>query len=134
MNADRLGRFELMLTWSRKLQELSKVGECTRQLERFLKLVEALPGDEVGEIGIEWRRRRREQRPCLAMAYLVLTIVLVLVSGHFLGALFSALAATAVSLVAAQALHHHWKLEEEFDSELYARAAYVVNTPTWARQ
>ncbi len=133
MNADRLGRFELMMTWSKKLQELSKIGECTQQLERFLSVVEALPGDEVGEIGIEWRRRRREQRPALALAYLALAILVVLVGGHFLGALFSGLAATAVSLVAARALHRHWKMEEAFDHELHTRAAYVVNTPRWAR-
>ena len=133
MNADRLGRFELMMTWSQKLQDLSNIGECTQQLERFLRLVEAIPGDEVGEIGIEWRRRRREQRPCLALAYLALAIVLVMVGGHFLGSLFGGLAASAVSLYAVHALHRHWKTEEEFDSELYSRAAYVVNTPRWAR-
>lgn len=133
MNADRLGRFELMMTWSKKLQELSKIGECTQQLERFLSVVEALPGDEVGEIGIEWRRRRREQRPCLALAFLALALLVVLISGHFLGPVFSGLSATAVSLVAARTLHRHWKLEEEFDSELYLRAAYVVNAPSWAR-
>lgn len=133
MDADRLGRFELLMTWSKKLQELSQVGECTRQLERFLNLVEALPGDEVGEIGIEWRRRRREQRPCLALAYLAMVVLLALVGGHFMGAVFSALAATALALTAARALHLHWKQEEEFDSELYTRAAYVVNAPRWAR-
>ena len=133
MNADRLGRFELMMTWSKKLQELSKIGECTQQLERFLSVVEALPGDEVGEIGIEWRRRRREQRPVLALAYLALAMLLVLVGGHFLGPVFSGLAATTVSLYAIQALHRHWKTEEAFDHELYTRAAYVVNTPNWAR-
>lgn len=133
MNADRLGRFELMMTWSKKLQELSKLGECTLQLERFLKTLENVPGDEVGEIGIEWRRRRREQRPCLALAFLALALMLMLVSGHVLGPVFSALAATAVGLYACKTLHHHWKLEEAFDSELSMRAAYVVNTPTWAR-
>lgn len=133
MNADRLGRFELMMTWSKKLQELSTIGECTQQLERFLKVVAALPGDEVGEIGIEWRKRRREQRPCLALAYLMVVILLVPVGGHFLGPIFSALAACAVGVAAARTLHRHWKLEEEFDRELYTRAAYVVNTPSWAR-
>lgn len=133
MNADRLGRFELMMAWSKKLQELSRIGECTQQLERFLSVVEALPGDEVGEIGIEWRRRLREQRPCLALAYLALAALVLLVGGHFLGPVFSGLAATAVSLYAASALHHHWKMEEAFDRELYTRAAYVVNTPNWAR-
>ncbi len=132
MNTDRLGRFELMMTWSKKLQELSKVGECTQQLERFLHMVEALPGDEVGEIGMEWRRRRREQRPCLALVYLSLAVLLVLVVGHFSGPVFCGLAATTLSLAGAAALHRHWRLEEDFDNELYLRAAYVVNTPTWA--
>ena len=62
-----------------------------------------------------------------------LAILVVLVGGHFLGPLFSGLAATGVSLYAAYALHRHWKLEEAFDRELYTRAAYVVNTPNWAR-
>lgn len=133
MNADRLGRFELMMTWSRKLHELSKIGECTLQLERFLATLETLPGDEVGEIGIEWRRRRREQRPMLALAYLALALILMLGGGHLLGPVFSGLAATVVSLSAARSLHFHWQHEEEFDSELYTRAAYVVNTPRWVR-
>ena len=133
MNADRLGRFELMMTWSKKLQELSKLGECTAQLERFLRTLESVPGDEVGEIGIEWRRRRREQRPCLVLAYFALALLLMLAGGHILGPVFSALATTVVGLFACKALHRHWKLEEAFDSELYMRAAYVVNTPNWAR-
>ncbi|MBN9418668.1 hypothetical protein ABS71_19810 [bacterium SCN 62-11] len=133
MNADRLGRFELMMTWSKKLQELSKIGECTLQLERFLQTLESVPGDEVGEIGIEWRRRRREQRPCLALAFFTLAMLLLFLGVHTLGPVFSALATTAVALYACQALYRHWKLEEAFDSELYMRAAYVVNAPSWAR-
>lgn len=133
MNADRLGRFELMMTWSAKLQELNKRGECTRHLQKFLSVVEALPGDEVGEIGIQWRRRQRDQRPCWALAYLALALLVALVGGHFLGPLFAGLAATTVSLAAVVTLQRHWKLEEEFDSELYMRANYVINAPVWAR-
>jgi hypothetical protein len=133
MNADRLGRFELLMTWTKKLNELNHLGECTRQLEAFLRTVEALPGEEVGEIGNEWRRRRRAQRPCWALAYLILAWMLVLVGGHLLGALFTGLAVSLVSLCAALTLHRHWKLEEAFDSELYTRAIYVINTPVWTR-
>lgn len=133
MNADRLGRFELLMTWTKKLNELNHLGECTRQLEQFLRTVEALPGEEVGEIGNEWRRRQRAQRPCWALAYLVLALIVALVGGHLLGTLFTGLAVSAVSCYAAHALHRHWKLEEQFDSELYTRAIYVVNTPIWTR-
>ena len=133
MNADRVGRFELMMTWSAKLQELNQLGECTRHLERFLRAVEALPGDEVGEIGIHWRRRQRGQRPGWALAYLALTLLLALVGGHILGPLFAGLAVAAVSLSAAVTLRRHWKLEQEFDRELYLRAHYVINAPAWAR-
>ncbi|MFN8606467.1 MAG: hypothetical protein U0931_02980 [Vulcanimicrobiota bacterium] len=133
MNADRLGRFELLRTWTQKLNELNRLGECTRQLEQFLRTVEALPGEEVGEIGNEWRRRQREQRPCWALAYLVLALMLAIVSGHLLGTACAGLAVSTVSLYAARTLHRHWKQEEAFDCELHTRATYVVNSPSWSR-
>lgn len=134
MNADRLGRFELLMTWTQKLQELNRLGECTRQLERFLHTVEALPGEEVGEIGNEWRRRQREQRPCWILAYLLVATIVAFAAGHLLGPTFAAAASSAVSLYAGVALHRHWKQEEAFDSELHTRAIYVINTPLWARR
>ncbi|MBS2035878.1 hypothetical protein JST97_12895 [bacterium] len=133
MNADRLGRFELLMTWTQKLNELARTGESTRQLERFLRTVEALPGEEVGEIGNEWRRRQREQRPCWALAYLMLAVLVATAAGHFLGTLFAGLSISVISLCAAKALHHHWQQEEAFDHELHTRATYVVNRPVWGR-
>lgn len=130
MTADRLGRFELITTWSAKLQELNSQGECTRHLEKFLTMINGLPGDEVGEIGNHWRRRQKSQRPCWLLGFLLAALLLCFIG---LNPLLTSMSVSLLATVAAYALHQHWSREEQFDRELYMRASYVMNTPACCR-
>ena len=134
MNPDRLGRFELIATWRSKLQELSRQGECTLHLEQFLERVQALPGDEVGEIGNQWRRLQKSQRPCWILALLVAAWLIFSLGTAWLGTLPTSLLISLLAASGAHFLNRHWNLEEEFDRELYMRASYVINAPVWVRQ
>lgn len=133
MTPDRLGRFELIATWHKKLQELSRQGECTLHLERFLDRVNELPGDEVGEIGNQWRRRQKSQRPCWILGLLLMVWVLCALATPWLGMIPTSLLVSLVAVSGAHLLQRHWNLEEAFDRELYMRASYVTNAPVWAR-
>jgi hypothetical protein len=132
MTADRLGRFELIATWTSKIQELTGQGECAGHLQRFLEQVQALPGDEVGEIGNQWRRRQRSQRP-----YWVLTILLgMLASGWLvkvLGAVWAGVTVLTLCIWGCLRLIRSWSEEEAFDRELYMRAHYALHCPAWSR-
>lgn len=133
MTPDRLGRFELVATWRLKQQELIRQGECTLHLERFLQVVDGLPGDEVGEIGNLWRRRRMCQRPTYILKLLLAGWLICFLANGFAGPILTGLLVAGLALSGAQSLHQHWTEEEAFDRELYARASYVINRPIWAR-
>jgi hypothetical protein len=133
MTPDRLGRYELIATWQIKLQELSRQGECTSHLEQFLRRINEIPGDEVGEIGNQWRRRQKSQRPGWIVALLVVAWALCTLGNPWLGAVPVSLLLSLLAVSGAYALYRHWNEEEAFDRELYMRATYITDRPVWAR-
>jgi len=133
MNTERVGRFELIFVWQRKLQELQSQGECTRHLEEFLERVQQLPGDTVSDMAYFWCQSQANRRPIASLLLILmvgLTAMVAFASLHMVTALM------LVGVVSGLAVHHLqilWQSEQKFHSELQMRAAYALNNPCWNR-
>lgn len=122
MSAENLGRFELIVAWQRRCQQLRQEGECARHIEAFLARLESLSGETVAEIGHCWSQRHAEQRPLLTLLLLCGATLLLALSFHWL--FLIAYVVVAITLV-----QNSWQSERRFAHELFARADYVFYSP-----
>lgn len=133
MNAERVGRFELIYVWQKKIQELQSQGECTRHLEAFLEQVQQLPGDTVSDMAYFWCRNQANRRPIASLLLILMVGLSALVA---FASLHAVTALMLVGVVSGLAVHHLqilWQSEQSFQSELHMRAAYALNNPCWNR-
>jgi hypothetical protein len=130
MHCNHMGRFELLLGWHRVSQQLERQGEQVEHLQRFLQQVQALPGDDVGDILLHWHRSQANKQStaafltlCGALLVAVLALLLIGVGA----ALVSGMAAAGVGIRQAERLRQQ---ESAFVAEVDLRARYLMNCPT----
>lgn len=130
MHCNHMGRFELLLGWHRVSQQLERRGEQVDHLQRFMQQVQALPGDDVGDILFHWHRRHANKQSTVAFLTLCCALVVAasaLVLLGIVGALVSGLAAAALGIRHGEQLRQQ---ESAFVAEVELRARYLMNCPT----
>ena len=104
------------------MEELRQEGYDRRHLKDFMKKVQAVPGQTVGDICQNWSRSQSELRPLFQLLWMAVALLLGSLLLKAAGTSAALAGVLVVGLVAAIHLNSLWAQEGRFTNELLARA------------
>lgn len=122
MISEQLSRSQLQRQISARMEELRQQGYDRSHLKNFMKRVQAVPGQTVGEICQNWIRSQAELRPVFQLLWLAVALLLGSLLLKSVGTSAALAGILTVGLVAVIHLNSLWAQEGRFTNELLARA------------
>lgn len=131
---DALGRFELMLACEAAGRKLQNSGECNHHIRNFLKQLQSVPGDDLGELFMNWHRSQAEQRTSWALLILFCMVLAALASKVLLGWFASLACVGLLAWLGIRDQQQRFQAEMAFSNELDRQARHAENCPVFARR
>ncbi len=126
MMTEQLTRSHLTRQCTKKIAELRQQGQDSRHLERFLRQIENLQGQTVGDLCHYWTQSQAEARPLWTMILVGLCSLVGLLALKLTGLTMALVLVTLIGALGLAHLDKMWEQEGTFLNELLARADACV--------